>query len=385
MALQMIAVVTPAQQKEFLDFPKRLHAADPHYITPLDKDVRLVFDKEKNKYFRHGVCERWLCIDDSGQTLGRIAAFINKKYTQTQPTGGIGFFDCIDDKAVSRTMFDHCREWLAQQGMEAMDGPINFGERDKWWGLLVDGFSEPLYGMNYNRPYYQALFEDYGFEVFFYQLCFGRKIQGNLSPSFAASHEKISKVPGIRLETITKNKLARQAEDFTEVYNKAWASHGQGKQLDIKVAKKMFGAMKPVLNEHISFIVYEYEKPIAMWVNIPDLNQWFKHLNGRFSLLHKLKFLWVKATKKNTKMVGLVFGIVPEWQRKGVDGFMIYGGAEHMKKHTQFVDYEMQWIGDFNPKMVSIAKTLETEITRKLATYRYLFDREKPFERHPYL
>ncbi|MEF9479682.1 hypothetical protein OWR28_19900 [Chryseobacterium sp. 1B4] len=47
----------------------------------------------------------------------------------------------------------------------------------------------------------------------------------------------------------------------------------------------MFNTMKPIINEHISWFVYENEKPIAMWINIPDLNQWFKYLNGRFGIL----------------------------------------------------------------------------------------------------
>lgn len=385
MRLQMIEVTTPEHKKEFLDFPKRLNAHDPEYIVPLDKDIEEVFDSQKNKTFRFGECVRWLCVDESGNTVGKVATFVNKKYAQSQPTGGIGFFDCIHDKNVSRFMFDHCKKWLAERGMEAMDGPINFGERDKWWGLLIEGFKQPLYGMNYNPPYYKELFEDYGFEVYFYQLCFGRLVHSPLSPSFENSHNKIAKVPGIRIECITKKNLMKYAEDFTEVYNKAWASHGQGKQLDVKVAKKMFSSMRPVMDENISFIVYEYNKPIAIWVNIPDLNQWFKFLKGKFSLWHKLKFLWIKTTKANPNLVGMVFGIVPEWQKKGVDGYIIYKGTEHIRKHTQYQYYEMQWIGDFNPKMVSFAKTLETKVTRKLATYRYLFDRNKPFERHPFL
>ncbi len=84
-------------------------------------------------------------------------------------------------------------------------------------------------------------------------------------------------------------------------------------------------------------------------------------------------------------MVGLVFGVIPEWQRKGVDGYMIWEGTKHFRKTTDFEDYEMQWIGDFNPKMVKIAETLETKVTRKLATYRFHFDEEKEFKRHPIL
>lgn len=46
-----------------------------------------------------------------------------------------------------------------------MDGPINFGDRDSWWGLLVKGFEfTPLYCNPYNFEYYVRLFENYGFK-----------------------------------------------------------------------------------------------------------------------------------------------------------------------------------------------------------------------------
>ena len=49
----------------------------------------------------------------------------------------MGFFECINDESVAFAMFDKCKAWLQERGMEAMDGPINFGERDRWWGLVV--------------------------------------------------------------------------------------------------------------------------------------------------------------------------------------------------------------------------------------------------------
>ena len=132
-----------------------------------------------------------------------------------------------------------------------------------------------------------------------------------------------------------KNNLEKFAKDFTEIYNKAWASHGEGKQMEYPKILKTFKMMKPVLNEHISWFVYENEKPIAMWINIPDLNQWFKYLNGKFGWWQKLKFLLIKKIKKNEKMVGLVFGVVPERQRTGIDGYMIWEGTKHLRKYTR--------------------------------------------------
>lgn len=372
------------QKKEFLDFPARLYQHDKNYIRPLDKDINEVFNPEKNKFYKNGKCIRFL-FKNKSETVGKIAVFINTSYEQNQPTGGIGFFDCINDQETANFIFNHCKNWLQERGIEAMDGPINFGERDKFWGLLMEGFIEPLYCMNYNFPYYKELFENYGFKIYFEQLCFSRPIFAEVSRVFTVMHAKHSKNSEISAKPMKKNNLEKFAKDFTLIYNKAWASHGQGKCLDEAKTLKMFKTMKPIINEHISWFVYENEKPVAMWMNIPDLNQWFKYLNGKFGIIEKLKFLWVKKFKKNEKMVGLVFGVVPEWQKKGLEGYMIWEGTQHLRKHTDFKTTELQWIGDFNPKMIKIAENLDTMVTRKLATYRYLFDRNKEFERHPEL
>ena len=383
--MNAVKVTNEEEKREFLEFPARLYKNDKNYIRPLDKDIEEVFDQNKNKLFKSGECERFLFKNTQNQTVGKVAVFVNKKYKQEQPTGGIGFFDCINDQEPANFIFDFCKNWLQERGMEAMDGSINFGERDKFWGIVTECFDEPLYGMNYNLPYYKDLFENYGFQIYFNQLCYSRPVHGDVSRVFTVMHAKHSKNPNISASPLKKNQFEKFAKDFTEIYNKAWASHGEGKQLEEAKTLKMFRSMKPIINEHISWFVYENEKPIAMWVNIPDVNQWFKFLHGKFGIWQKLKFLWLKKFVKNTKMVGLVFGVIPEWQRTGIDGYMIWEGTKHLRKHTDFEVTELQWIGDFNPKMMKIAENLDTTVTRKLATYRYLFDRNKPFERHPTL
>ncbi len=380
--MQLYEVKTAADKQLFLNVPADIYRNDPNWIRPLDKDIEHVFDPEKNKFFKKGTCKRWVLKDAQGKAIGRVAAFVNRQYKNDQPTGGIGFFECINDQQAANFIFDHCREWLQQQGMEAMDGPINFGERDKWWGLQVEGFQEPLYCMNYNPPYYQALFENYGFKVYFDQVCFAMKVDTRLQNKFYERHAIIAQDPGFKAVHIRKNELARFAKDFTYVYNKAWASHGGGKTLEERTVRKMFNTMKPVLDEHITWFTYYNDEPVAMWINLPDLNQYFKHLNGKFDLLRKLKFLWLKQRGACSRFVGIAFGIIPEFQGRGVDAFMIVEAAKIIQRRMKYKDYELQWIGDFNPKMMNIAESLGTHRSRKLCTYRYLFDREKEFKRH---
>jgi len=138
-----------------------------------------------------------------------------------------------------------------------------------------------------------------------------------------------------------------------------------------------------VMDPKAIWFAYHHERPIAMFINLPDLNQWFKYMKGKFHLLNKLYFLYLKKFKPNHKLTGLVFGVDPEYQGIGIDAFLIAESSKMLQSgEMPYTDYEMQWIGDFNPKMINIAESLGTHMSRKLSTYRFLFDRTKPFIRH---
>lgn len=369
--------------RAFLDLPKKIYKNDPHWIQALDKDIEAVFDKDKNRAFQNGHCTRWILFDKNNEVIGRVATFVNNKYEPEQAVGGIGFFEIIEDREAAFFLLDHCKNWLEKEGMQAMDGPINFGERDRWWGLLTEGYYEPLYCMNYNPPYYVDFFEAYGFQVYFNQLCYGMDVDINFHPKFFESHAKISQNKNIRVENVKKKQLKKYAKDFAHVYNLAWAQHGGGKTMEENTAIKIFKLMKPVLDESINWFAYENEEPVAFWINLPDLNFYFKELNGKFGILQKLKFLWLKKTRSNPKFIGIVFGVVPKWQGTGMDYYLVVESTKQFVPTTAYEKYEMQWIGDFNPKMLGVAESLGANVSRKLATYRYLFDRDKEFKRHP--
>lgn len=387
--MQLIPVTDRSLAGEFIKVNVELNRDNKSYIRPLDKDIREVFDPAKNKAFRHGECIRWILKDEEGQLAGRIAAFVNKKYRtkgDEGPVGGIGFFDCINDQDAADMLFDTAKHWLLQKGMQAMDGPINFGERDNWWGLVTQGFYEPMYAMNFNPPYYKALFETYGFRPFFHQLCFGMDPKKPLAAKVLQRHGALAADPAFSARHIDKKKLADYAQDFVTVYNKAWAGHGGLKEMKKDQALLLFKKMKPFMDEKVVWFAYRNNEPIAMFLNIPDLNQYFKHFNGKLGLIQKLHFVWLQYRKVCHKFTGVVFGVVPEFQAKGVDAYIIVEVDKAVQAMTRYTEYEMQWIGDFNPKMVNIARSIgDSEVSRTLTTYRYLFDRTREFKRHPML
>ena len=138
------------------------------------------------------------------------------------------------------------------------------------------------------------------------------------------------------------------------------------------------------MDEKIMWFGYHKDKPVGFYINIPELNQVFKHVNGKLDLIGKLKFLYHKIRKTNKKMLGLVFGISPEHQGKGVDGALIHATRVMVQdKYKRYPLLEMNWIGDFNPKMLKVVDQVGGEVVKTHHTYRYLFDRTKEFKRMP--
>lgn len=143
--------------------------------------------------------------------------------------------------------------------------------------------------------------------------------------------------------------------------------------------------MKPIMDDYLGWIAYYKDEPVSVYINIPDLNQIVQHLNGKMNWWSKLKFLYYLKKGQCTRFVGVVYGIIPEFQGTGVDYFMIVEAERGIKANTNYTSTELQWIGEFNPKMLAIARHLDGVENRRLAVFRYLFDRNKVFQPHPVL
>jgi hypothetical protein len=147
----------------------------------------------------------------------------------------------------------------------------------------------------------------------------------------------------------------------------------------------MMNQLKPILDEDIIWFAYYNNEPIAFFIMIPELNQIFKHLDGKlkgkWDVLAKIKFLYYKLTGACKKMFGVVFGVVPEFQSKGLEGAIVMAAAKLIQPMGRYTEFEMNWIGDFNPKMIKVAEAAGGKVRKVHVTYRYIFDQSKPFSR----
>jgi hypothetical protein len=384
--MKLIKVTDRKTEKMFLDTAREVYRKDKTWVCPLDVDIKAVFDPEKNTYFTHGKAVRWVLTDNNDRLAGRIAAFIdfNLAHTYDQPTGGTGFFECINDKNAAFMLFDAAREWLREEGMEAMDGPINFGETDKFWGLLVNGFTHPSFDVPYNHPYYQEFFESYGFCTYYKMEGFHLDITKPMPPRVKKIGDWVLNKPGYEFRHFSWKKEAELTADFATVFNEAWASFKKHfEPLETKYIREVLRKAKPILEEKFIWIAYFEGKPIAIYLMFPDLNMILKHLNGKLDILSLIKFVWLKKMKAMTRAKGLLMGVIPKYQNLGIESAFISNLTTVFSEKKHYTEIEFSWVADFNPKMRKIFIAVGCKPVKNYITYRYLFDRTREFKRYP--
>lgn len=382
--MELIEVSGKETIRLFHKVPEKVYRDDPNFIPMLNQQVENIFHPEKNAKFKKGDACRWILIDGKA-CIGRIGAFYDSDYSSgyEQPTGCFGFFECINKQKAASILFDAAREWLENNGMEAMDGPVNFGENFFYWGLLVDGFQPQTYGMQYHPPYYRKLFENYGFKTFYEQYSYSLDITNpDLPDRFWKIAAWVSKKPGYRYEHFNFKNEDKFIRDFIEIHRQAWSGHSNYKPAEHQQLKDLIVQAKFILDEEFIWYVYHNDEPIAFYMMLPDLNQILKKLSsGKLSLLNILKLYYYKRKHAITRCRVIVLGVVPKFQRLGIESGIFYQLKKVMLRKPWYNDMEMSWIGDFNPRMIALFKSFGAYKTHTHLTMRYLFDPKKEYKR----
>ncbi len=384
--MQIIQVVDKQTVNAFHDLPYVIYKNDSNWVPPLRMMAESVFNPEKNNALKNGEARRWLAKKD-GQVVGRVAAFVTDTYFYSfeQPTGGVGFFECVNDQEVANLLFDTAIEWLKTKGMEAVDGPINIGENFFNWGVLLDGYTQPGFGMQYNLPYYGELFRNYGFETYYEQFSYHLNITSpDLPERFWKIAARMGKKPGYEFKKFSFAQKDRFIKDFLEIYDQAWKKHDNYKRIDSEDIDKMLQESKMMLDEDFIWFVYHDGLPIAFFMMVPDLNQLFKRIySGKLNLFNLMKMMWLKRRRVIDRCRVLVMGVIPKHQKLGIESGIFYHLRQAILQKPWYREMELSWVGDFNPKMISLFNAVGGQHKKTHATLRYLFDRTKEFKRAP--
>ena len=357
----------------FLKVAYRIYRDDPYWVAPLLDDLRKVFT-DANPLFEHAEMALWVATRD-GEDVGRIAAILDRHHNQTQKDNAVffGFFECINDPAVSRRLFDTVYAWARQQGARRVLGPMNPTSNDEC-GLLVDGFdSSPVFMMTYNPRYYVDLVAAEGFRKTKDLLAYYMDITKCPLDRLARIAEKTRKRhPELTFRPLRKATLKSDLAKVKEVYNAAWqANWGFVPMTDAEI-DFMADRLKPLFVEGLTWLAETPSEPVGFQLALPDYNLPLKPLKGRLltpKLLGFLPFFFGWKVPRGVRCITL--GVKERYRNRGIEAVMLTEGFSTAVK-LGCKDVEGSWILEDNTMMRRVLEAFGGYVYK---TYR-LYDRE---------
>ncbi|MFV0290946.1 MAG: GNAT family N-acetyltransferase [Mangrovibacterium sp.] len=367
--------------KMFHQLPHRLYAGDENWVAQPHALVESLFDIKKNKSLENGAVRRWIVIEQ-GEVIGRVAAFVVASYSNNYecPTGGIGFFESVENQQVANLLFDTAVLWLRELNMEAVDAPINIGENFFNWGVLTQGFDkQATYGMPYNKKYYQYLFKDFGFQTYYEQYSYQLDITNvNLPERFWKIASWVAQKPDFTFEKMSFANKEKYVRDFIQIHAKAWARHENFKSVKEEELLEMINDSKFMLEEDFIWFAYHAGEPVAVFMAIPDINQLFKkNPSGKLNWWNRCKLMYYRKKNVMTRCRVIVMGVIPKFQRSGLESAIFHRMREVLLNKNWYREMELSWVGDFNPKMIALFEAVGGVQDKKHKTMRYFFDQSK--------
>lgn len=338
------------------------------WVAPLRMDVSNLLNRKTNPFFQHARAEYFLAERD-GEVVGRIAAIRNDAHgavhTEEKHVGFFGFFETIDDQAVTNALFDAAAGWLKAEGLTVMRGPASFSTNDEC-GLMVEGFDTPPALMNPHHPrYYQKLVETAGFTKAMDLLCY-ESTYTEPSERLLEGARKMAERFKITLRGLDMKNFWRDVELVKKLYNGAWELNWGFIPMTDAEMNHMAKQFKPVVVPDLVAFAFIGDKPIGMVLALPDFNTAFRHNpSGRL-----LTGLWHLLTKKKKihRIRCLTLGVLKEYRRTGADA-LLYEWLWTKGRALGYDWCDASWLLETNAAIINGMKRLGFHEYQRLRMY----------------
>ncbi len=366
------AVDTSKLKKQFFNFPWQLYRGDPYWVPPLRGNQWELLGYKKHPFHLQADMQTFVAIRD-GEVCGRVAALANHPHNERhdEKRGFFGFFDCIDDKEVARDLLAAARQWLAEQGMTTLRGPIN-PSLNYECGLLLEGFdSTPFFMMTYNKPYYADLLEACDLQKVEDMYAFWGHVEmlEGLDQKLRFVVDEATRRFDIKLRRINRKKFGEEVRMFLDIYNQSLGGTWGFVPLSAAEIDHMAASMKQLIVPEMTTVAEVDGKPIGAVFGLLDYNPRIKAIDGRLFPFGFMKLLWNRRGIKNLRVIAT--NVIPEYQKWGV-GLVLLDRLVPDILEWGVKEVEFSWVLESNHLS---RKTLERGGAIRSKTYR-LYDGE---------
>ena len=309
---------------EFIKLPwtAKIYENDPAWVPPVISDVVHFFDKERGYFWEHGEAQLFIGYKN-GTAAGRISAHTYTRYEEKfeKGAGFFGFYECIDDLALSKLLFDAAQDWLRGKGKKKMIGPESFTIYDPVGFDIFNNGRMPVIALFHFAHWYEKHAVAYGFEKKADWFCFMVKEDGlNWEPMFKI-REELMKKSDIKFITTSKREIAKRADDVKRIFNAAWEGNEDHLPLTDKQFDIIFSELKLAIIPKLAIFAEKDGKTIGFIFSVPDANPGFAALNGHLYPWRIVKMIW--RLKRTRTLRTILMGVMPEYRGQNIDQILI--------------------------------------------------------------
>ncbi len=354
----------------FLEVSYGIYGSDPHWVAPLLMDLKKVFTDE-NPLFHHARMQLWIARK-SGRDVGRIAGIVDDSYNRLakEPAAFFGFFESIDDPAVSGRLFESVLKWAREQNLKCLQGPMNPTTNDEC-GLLLEGFdSAPVFMMTYNPKYYLSLVESAGFRKAKDLLAFNIDLATIPMDRLRRIAAKVrARNPDLVFRPVRRKTLDQDIIKVKEVYNAAWEENWGFVPMTDAEVDFMAKRLKPLLMEGLIWLVEAGSEPVGFLLAMPDYNIALQPLRGRLMTPRLFGFLpYALGWKCPPRTRVLTLGVKAKYRSKGLESAMLIEGLDVGIK-AGVRESEASWILEDNLMMCRVLEAIGGRVYKRYRIY----------------
>jgi hypothetical protein len=340
--VSVIPVQSKRDMKTFVDLPWELYRDDPHWIPPVKSHVIQLLTPGRHPFWAFSRRELFLARRGD-EVVGRIAAIVDDHYNeyQKEKMGNWGFFECQRDPEAAGSLFATAIDWVRQQGMEFIRGPLN-PSLNYESGLLVHGFeSRPTFLMTYNPPYYPELVKLSGFKKEKDLLTY-LSTRDNKPPEWAMNlGERLAQKQEVKVRKMNPKYFDDEVRLLTRLYLECWGDNWGFSPPTASEVRDMVTSIYPIFDFDLAFFLYVQDEPMGVCVVLPDVTPLLKRFNGKLGLgaLIKKHLYWNEINGCR----GFILGVKEEYRQVGAPLVALHYLMEAAKNKPQYYYVELGW------------------------------------------
>jgi hypothetical protein len=368
--MKIVKIENQKQFKQFIRFPRKIYAKISPWVQPLISDSIEILSEDKNPFWMHAKRQLFLAYDADNNVIGRIAAIVDYNYIsfQNDRCGFFGFFECVNNVETAKGLFLAVEDWLKEQNITKMIGPMNPSTNDEC-GFLLEGFNlAPSLAMPYTPEYYLKLVEQSGFtkikELYAYDMDVTEDSRVERLERVVAMAKK--KLPMLKVRNMRKDSYEEDLKAAISIYNSAWEKNWGFVPWSDKEFAAIALKLKILIDHEMIIIATIEDVPVGMLIALPDYNQVLRKLDGKLFPLGILKFLYYR--KKIDSLRLMVMGVIKEYRHKGIEAIMYERGLKNALR-LGYKHCELSWVLDDNIMTQRTAEMMNGKLYKKYAIY----------------